>query len=303
MLEAKKNEFQGTLLILAASMLWAGGYLFRKTVLYGISPLLLTFLTSAIVAVTFSLIFRLSPRTALHAFWEHSWLYAALALTGVIGSTCMFIGLDELNLGVSVVLEKLQPIFTFLLAWLLLKERLSTRKIPFMIIAIVASYFVSIKDPFDFTFTGVSLRGIGAVILAAFTWSFTSVIGKKLTKVQPNAQIITLLRFTLGSIMLFPFFILRARLGLQIQADLYVLVVVALCALFSTGLGYLLFYRGLKSVTATVSGFLELVTPVVGAILGILFLHERFTVLQLVAALVLLTSIYQLCRPDGLKEA
>ena len=299
-----KAETHGAFLIIAASVLWAFGYLFRKTILYGISPLLLSFVTSCIVAIVFAFTFRFPPIEIIRAFRAHALAYMALALTGVvIGSTCMFIGLDHLDLGVTVILEKLQPVFTLLLATLFLRERTAKSKIPFMLIAVCASYFVSMKNPFDFTFATTSVRGIVAVVMAAFSWGLASVIGKHLTKVQPNAQMITLLRFALGAVMLLPVFIFRVPLGLRLQWDPYVVGVAALCAIFSTGLGYLLFYRGLRNVAATVSGFLELVTPVVGLILGMVFLREQLTVIQLVAAFALLWSIYLLCKPAAQRQA
>lgn len=287
----------GALLIVIASVLWAVGYLFRKTILYGISPLLLTFVTASVVTAVFALTFRLSPAEVVRAFKSNSLAYLSLALTGVvIGSTCMFIALDHLNLGVTVLLEKLQPVFTLLLASLFLRERTEKGKIPFMLLALLASYFVSMERPFDVTFSATSLRGVLAVFVAALSWGAASVIGKHLTKVQPKTEIITFLRFSLGALLLLPVFLLRDRLGLRLEPDPYVLSVAALCAVFSTGLGYLLFYRGLRTVTATVSGFLELVTPVVGLILGIVFLDEQITLVQLGAAATLLGAVYFLSR-------
>ena len=281
-------------------MLWAAGYLFRKTALYGISPLLLTFFTATIVAITFQCIFRYRLRDILRAFTAHPWLYFGLATTGVgIGTTCMFFALDHLDLGITVVLEKLQPVFTVLFASLYLGERISPRKLPWMGAALAASYFVSMKDPFDLTFAATSLVGVGAVVLAALSWGVSSVIGKQLTSVEPDARMVTLLRFALGSFIMLPFFLFRDALGLRLQLDAYVITVTALCAILSTGLGYLLFYRGLRGVSATLSGFLELVTPVVGVLLGVVFLGESLTVLQLLAAAGLLWAIAQLCKVEA----
>lgn len=287
----------GAPLVIAASLLWAAGYLFRKTALYGISPLLLTTITAWIVALTFITIFRFSFRTLLREFLSHYWLYLSLALTGVVfGTTAMFIALDRLDLGVTLVLEKLQPIFTLLLAALFIGERIAPRAIPWMFGAILCSYFVSAREPLSFGTVHSSSTGVIAVVIAAFSWGLSSVIGKRLTKVQPDPRLITLLRFLVGALVLTPCLFFQARLGLHLEPTPYVLSVTVLCALFSSGLGFLLFYRGLKGVTATQSGFLELVTPVFGVLLGITFLGEQLTLLQLIAAAALLTCIFQLCR-------
>ncbi len=293
-------ESKGALFIVSAAALWAAGYFFRKTILYGLSPLLLTFLTSAIVAIFLGLVFRFRPAHIFRCFSADPWRYFGLAFTGVVmGSTCMFIALDHLDLGLTVILEKLQPIFTLLLASLFLGERPSPSRRPWIFLALLASYFVSMRHPFDWTLQSTDPRGVIAVMLAAFFWAVASIIGKDLTTRQPDSRMITFLRFALGALLMLPIFFSREALHLRMQLDGYVFSVVVLCAVLSTGLGYLLFYSGLRTVTATVSGFLELVTPVVAVLLGVVFLGERYTIVQALAAITLLVAIYRITRPES----
>jgi drug/metabolite transporter (DMT)-like permease len=283
----------GVVPILAASTLWAFGFLARKVALRDISPVVLTAVTSAIVTLFMVVVFRINIRHLWGAFAKHWIRFAGLSLTGVaLGTTFMFVALDHLDLGVAASLEKLQPIFTAVLAALFLNERFPKKLIPYCLIAIVSSYFISSPDPFNFHATKTDWYGIWAVLGAAFSWAAAGVIGKSLTNSGLNSPEITTIRFLIGTILLAPLIATSQFVHFHISSSLYVWAIIIITAIFSTGLGYILFYKGLKHVDASTSAFLELITPVISLWLGLSFLNEKLSVTQLIAIPVLLYAIY-----------
>jgi len=284
---------KGVLPVFSASVLWAFGYLMRKIILHDISPVLLTELISAIAAFFMLVVCRPNLWKLWQSFAAHWQKFVMLALFGVVlGTTLMLVALDHLGLGIATLLEKLQPIFTTILAACFLKEHFPIRLIPYCAAAVVASYFISSPDPLRFDLPATDLSGIAAVLGTAFFWGVSSVIGKSLMTEQLISPEVAILRFLVGALLLIPFLPLVPALQLKVNFSPLIWTLIIGVAVVSTGVGYMLFYKGLKIVSASMSAFLELVTPVVSVLLGLIFLDEKLALTQIAAIPVLLYSIY-----------
>jgi drug/metabolite transporter (DMT)-like permease len=286
----------GVLPILGASTLWAFGYFIRKTLLKDVSAFALVWLTAVIVAVFMFFACRLNLKKVWKRYKAHKYSFIGLSVSGVLlGQTLMYVALDHLDLGVTTLLEKLQPIFTIWLAAMFLKEKLSTNLIPYCVLALVASYFISVPDPLGGGIFKADLVGLLAVAAAAFFWGISSTIGRSLAKVDIGAGEIAFLRFLIAAVISAPFFFLAEGADLSghhMSWQFWGLLFVA--AIGGTGCGYLLYYRGLKHVDAPTAGFLELITPVIALILGIVFLQERLSWTQWAAIPVMLFAIWRI---------
>ena len=67
---------------------------------------------------------------------------------------------------------------------------------------------------------------------------------------------------------------------------------------FLVGIGYVLYYEGLRRIKAAQAGSLELASPVFAAIFGGLFLGESMQSLQWVGIAILFPGIYLLSRRE-----
>ncbi len=287
----------GIVPILAASFLWAFVYFFRKTVLYGISAVLLVFANAMIGAIGLFLLCRLDIRESWKIFRSAPLKFLALGFTGVsIGTTLMTVGLDHLDLSVALVLEKLQPIFTLFLAAIFLGERTRRSEVPWVVIALVSSYFVTAKEPQLLQLKKSDIIGVSAICGAAFVWGVSGVIGRSLAKNAHDFRQLAFLRLVIGGIILLPVVCLTPAIDLRFQPDVYIVSVIVLSSIFGSAGGYMLYYQGLRHVPAAVASFLELVTPLVGIVLGIAFLGERLQLSQQIAIPVMLFAVYRLSR-------
>jgi drug/metabolite transporter (DMT)-like permease len=292
----KQYYIHGVLPILMASVLWALAYFARKIILHDITPLTLTFLTALITAIFLTLVLRPNPKNLWITFKAQKLKFIALALSGVVlGTTCMYIALDNLDLGLATVLEKLQPIFTLFLAAYFLREKLPRKILPYCVLAIISSVFIfNGTHTLETEITAQSFIGITAVLATAFFWATSGVLGRSLVLGGAPSRDVALLRFLLGSIFLLPLFLLQAPLDQSLVFLPLTWSVVIASAVFSTGCGYLLYYKGLGFVDASTSSFLELLTPVISVILGIAFLHETLSGIQVFFIGLLLFSIYKI---------
>ncbi|HVY12295.1 MAG TPA: DMT family transporter, partial [Alphaproteobacteria bacterium] len=202
---SKTHFLKGVLPILAASALWALGYFARKVLLRDIPPLTLIGLLSALVAVVSFFIFRLKLLQLWQRFKAFKYRFIALSLTGVfIGSTLMLVGLDHLDLGTATLLEKLEPVFTAILAAVFLREKLALKLIPYCVLAFVSSYFISVSHPFALHEAKLDVLGVPAVAGAAFFWGVSSVLGRALVVAGVSAAEMTFMRFAITGLLALP---------------------------------------------------------------------------------------------------
>ena len=257
--------------------------------------MLLVVLNSVIVAIAIVIVFRLRPKDLLASFRRHPLHYSSLAMLGVsIGTSLLFFGLRELDVGIATLLEKLQPVFVFVFAGIFLGEKLDRSKYPYIALALFSSYLLASKAPWKLSFEGYSTMGLLAVLGAAISWALCSVIGKSISDQSIPAVHITFHRFFFGAIFLSPTLLFKTELGLTVEWSVLLVVILVLTAIFSTAGGYILFYHGLRFTSASESALLELVTPVVAVMLGVSFLDEDLTVLQTSSAPLLLWSVYKI---------
>ena len=92
----------------------------------------------------------------------------------------MYVALDHLDLGIVTLLEKLQPLFTVIIARALLTEHYSAKMFPYFGLAIVGSGFICIPDPANILIAKMDLYGVCAVIGAALFFAISAVLGKSL---------------------------------------------------------------------------------------------------------------------------
>lgn len=285
----------GNFLILFASLLWGLAYFFRKLILNDIHPLLLTFFVSVIATVTLFVVGRARFRSLLALFWRKPWQCIGLSFFGnVLGTTLMFLGLHSLDLSTATLLEKVQPLFVLFLAAAVLKEKIDKQLIPFIVLALVSSFFISTKTPFDLHISRSELLGVVYVVLAAFSWAVSSILGKHLLFDGHEPLELGIMRFGIGGVFLIPFFVFAEQLSLFVTYSLFLIMVVVFTSIVCSGLGIALYYHGLKNTTVSIAAFLELMTPLSSILLGTLFLSEALAVTQIVATPFFLYSIYRI---------
>ena len=215
-------------------------------------------------------------------------------ISGMIGVTLFTAALaqvNDINYSVVALLQQTQPIFAVILAVLILKERLSPRFAALGVIALTAAYFLAFPE-FKPTFlgNGGELRAAMMALGAAAAWGSGTVLSKlMLSKLSyaatatlrfaitaPAALIVTVLTgqtYSLGAITLN-----------QWGMILFLAVVGGIAS-------FMLYYKGLQHTQAKVSTFAEMTYPVTAAFIGFAFLGERLTVIQLLAAVILISDV------------
>jgi drug/metabolite transporter (DMT)-like permease len=223
-------------------------------------------------------------------------VFAYLGLFGVtINQFCFTLGLRYTNVTHSSIIVGLAPIYTLTLAVLFRVERLTFAKASGMAIAftgvalLASSAGISHHSP---TLLGDAITMGGSLGFAMYV-----VLGKRVAA-RYNPLTTTTWNFIFGALLLLPVAILQAR-AIGFPQNLRIIPWQAWLAIFYTGLfsstlAYLFYFWLLRYLEASQLAAFSYVLPVSASGLGILFLGERGTWLELLGALLALLGLYRI---------
>jgi drug/metabolite transporter (DMT)-like permease len=293
----------GPLLVALAAILWATDALVRYPLIHaGIDPTFVVFFDHLLAVLLLSPYMLLRHRRTLTKVSVPQWIGLFLLGGGASAlATVLFTAsFRYVNPSVSILLQKLQPVFVVMLASIFLGERPKRSFWIWAPLALAAGLAISFPD-FNFSFlTGSTLESKGSLyaLAAAGLWGLATVVGKGVVSKLPP-MVVTYWRFVFGLITL-GFMLAYAGTGASfeqlgnpatLKSLLYVALVPGLLAL-------ILYYQGMVRTTASKTTFMELLFPVTAVTLNTIFLKSPLLPIQGAAALLLLFAITQISIAD-----
>jgi drug/metabolite transporter (DMT)-like permease len=282
-----------TLFPLAAAALWGGMYVVSAWGFSRVPPVTLGFLRVALGAAALLVVVRLRGHAPLsRADWR-----AACVLGGWVALTIVtqFLGTAWTNASQGSLLTVLTPVFTVLLGWTVLDERVTRRKGAGMALAVVGTLVVlsgqhRVRD----AFRGVDLAGVGALLVASAAWAAYTVYGAPFVRRHSAlvaATYSTLLAVPLLAVAAGVELAVLGRALVTLPTDIGVVAAVCYLGLASTAGAWYLWYKGLERVDAGTVAVFFFAQPVVGTALGVLFLNETVGVPFVVGGVVMATGV------------
>jgi len=258
-------------------------------------------LTSAQIVLIEHLI--LSLVLVVPVWWMRSqWLalnrkqWAALLGIGwggsALGTICFTEAIKIGNPTTAALLQKTQPIFAALLAWLLLGEPLGRRFWICMSVALCGAYALN----FGLAAPGAGIDGQAALLAmtAAALWGASTVLGRFALK-SLSFFALTALRILVAT----PFLMaLNGAPALSVPLHFRQLSQLALLALVPGLLALLIYYRGLSHARASRAAVAELSFAGTATVLNWIFLGARTSAIQLAGFAVLWAAILNLNRRE-----
>jgi drug/metabolite transporter (DMT)-like permease len=193
----------------------------------------------------------------------------------------------------AIIVPGLAPVFTALLAWPLLGERIGRWGAAGLVLAFAG--LVLVVNP------GGSLerdRALGALLFVggAVCWSVYSVIGRPATaRFGPVAA--TLYATTTGTLMLVPFSFAGGGWGELAGADGAAWASVLYLAVFGTVLGFVFFYEGISRIGASRAIAFALLVPIFGVLGSVLILGESLAATTLAGGIAIVLGLWLVQRP------
>jgi len=273
----------GILCGLGAASIWGGMYVVSKVVLDIIPPFSLVSLRLLLGALTLAivLVIRGFPTLTRRQIWQ----ILGVGFVGYgISLSLQFLGTKLSSAANGSLVTSATPAFVLILAWLLLKEKITARRLLALLLA--TSGVVAVIDPRSAQLNPDLFAGNLLLLGAALTWALYSVLVRKVTQAL-DVLPFSLIAFLGGLPVALPAGAWELKtIGIG-EISLGVIGGVLFLGIISTALAMVLWNSAFILVDANLASLTFFAQPVVGTLLGWLFLGEKITTLFLVGGILI----------------
>ena len=285
-----------SLLIALAAFLWATDSLLRLPLTRELSAatiVMLEHLLAMVIVVPW--LFKFWPnikKLTARQWWGIGFVAVLASALATMAFTASF---KYVSPSVSILLQKMQPLVTFAVASLWLRESWPRHFWRYAAIALAGGYLISFPALIpDLRLYSNGAMGVGLALLAAALWGSATVVGRSLLRDLPP-NFLTTMRFAVA----LPFLVGWWFVGGGAAADLanlnwrdifYVTII-----MIGPGFGAMwIYYKGLSVTRASVSAILELAWPLAAVVLNWVFLQQTLNYVQLLGGVILIFATTKL---------
>ena len=282
-----RNLVIGSFLLSLAGAIWGGMFIAVRIAVAVIPPIELVWMRfgTALIALLCIMFFTKQSFKIERKDWKHLFIvsFSGYLLSIVVQET----GTMLTSAQTGALVTAATPAFMVIFGCFLLHERLTLGRVLSVILATAGVLLIT----FDPENVKVTPLGCLCLVAAAVTWAYMSVVLKFLSKYSPIAITFYAVFFS---------FITLTPLGmhwLMSEADVAKLIEpkIILCILYlgliSTTAGFILWNKGLTYMDAAIGGLFMFFQPIVGTLLGWLFLDEEITLLFWIGFLLIAVGI------------
>ncbi|EEK78070.1 EamA/RhaT family transporter [Bacillus cereus] len=286
-----KQTILGAICLSLAASIWGGMYVVSKYVLDFIPPLTLVWLRFIIAFVVLYAILKITEKKQQKkaTISKKDWLlFAWIGFIGYfISITCQFIGTKLSDAHTGSLVTSATPAFMVIFAALILKEKLTARR---LLSTIIATIGVIIVIGWDIE---IGSYFIGTIILvgAAITWALLSIY-VKIASARFSSLIITTYAIFFSLFFITPFMIWEFQSNLIEHMNMYVLLGVLYLGIVSTAGAFFLWNKGLELMDASIGSLFFFFQPIVGSLLGWLLLNETLNSNFFIGGILIICSVF-----------
>lgn len=267
------------LMAVAVAIIWGLGLVVAKAAMGHFPPILLMALRFTLTAACLMWFFRPPWPLLKDIFWVG-------LVSATIQYSLTFTGLAGIDVSTAAILVQLEVPFGILLAWLVLRDRITPRQLAGMVLAF-AGVVCIVGEP---RLSG-NLIHVALVIGGAFTWAVGQIMIKRLGEVGGFVLITWVAVMATPQLFIASWLLESDHLAAIRSASLEIWAAVGYLGVVMTALGYALWYRllGLYPVSRVMPFLLLL--PLISVAGGIIFLGESLTVKVIIGGLCILAGI------------
>ena len=261
-------------MLLILSVLWGGSFFFIGVAVKELPPLTIVTLRVVIASIVlWVVLFFLGYRIPTSLKVWSSFLFMGV-INNVVPFSLIVWGQTHIESGLASILNATTPLFTVIVAGLLLAdERITSSKLIGVMLGFAG--VVVLIGPSSLKDMGVNTLAQLAMLGAAVSYSFAAVYGRRFKIMGINPMIISAGQLTVSSILLIPLTLLIEKpFQLALPSTEVWLAIIGL-ATFSTSLAYILYFRILSSSGSTNISLVTFLVPITAILLGFVVLGER----------------------------
>lgn len=272
-------------MLILLSMLWGGSFFFVGIVVTELPLLTIVTLRVGIAAMTLwviALMIGLRPPKKL-SVWG-AFLGMGL-LNNVFPFALIVWGQTQIASGLASILNAATPIFTVVVAGLLLSDE---RPTPLKLAGVAVGFIgVVVMIGLPALSGNGSLPAQLAVIAAALSYAFAGVYGRRFKAMGINPIITAAGQVTASTLVLFPIALIVDGQFDVVGISLETWSAIAGLAVLSTAIAYVIYFKILELAGATNVLLVTLLVPVSAILLGSLYLNESLETIHFVGMLLI----------------
>jgi len=272
------TNVQFILMMTCCVVVWALAFPFISIALRELSYINLTIMRFLVVCIVFIIILLVQSKRFSHLQKRDIFPIFVLGFSGVmvyhlgLNYSEQYISASTASLFIATI-----PLFIVLLAVVFLHEKLTVKKTIGIILALFGVIVISAWGKQDATLEIHYISGAIAVLVAAIMGAVYTIAGKKLLE-RYSPLSLTIYAMLLGSLGLIPF--ITPSLVHEVTAlSLNTWVAVLFLGVFSTVIGYAIWYVALEMKTASDLSVYLYCIPVLSTAISYVFLGEQITLL------------------------
>lgn len=278
-----KSPLFGLVAGLSAASIWGGMYVVSKAVMAVLPPYLLLTLRLLLGIATLSLVvlFAGGLKVTRRQFWQIFWV-------GFVGYGVsvglQFVGTNLSTASNGALVTSATPAFVLVFAALLLGERITGRRLLALLVASLG--VLAVIDPRTAQLSSGLFLGNLALVGAALTWALYSVLVRKVTR-SLDVLPVSLIAFAGGLPVSVPLGMWETGAQGIGPVTPGVVAGVLFIGVISTALAMYLWNSAFAILDAGVASLTFFAQPVVGTVLGAIFLGETITPLFLLGGVLI----------------
>ncbi len=268
--------------------IWGLSYVWIKVVLQYYNPITMVFLRFAISFILLFIIIKLFKKSEkIHS--KDYWLFIVSALFNpFFYFLCESYGLKYVSSTISAVIIATIPVFTPIIAYYSLKEKLSFLNIFGLLISFLGIIIMLVNKDLSLN---ASPKGILFLFLAVITAIIFSVMLKKLTVNYSPLTIITYLN-ALGAIYFLPLFLIfDFNHFISIKPNFELILSLLQLAVFASSLAYVFYTIAIKNLGVSKANMYANLIPVFTAITSYFVLSELFNLNKIIGMIIVISGV------------
>ena len=223
----------------------------------------------------------------------------SLSLLGgimIVSATSLMIGLNFTTAINASIINGIQPVFTVLLAMLILHDRLRLSQSCGVALGLIGVTAMITRMELEPSLLRMQFNaGDFLILLGSIGYSLYAINLRKIPDTLSPSVALFMIIVT-GCVIVLPFYVIESLVYKPVPISATAIYAIGAMSLVSTVLGTLMWNRGNQLIGPSRAGMFINLIPVFAAVMAILFLGERLHLYHVVCALLIGIGIYMVLR-------
>ncbi len=270
-------------LLICLSLIWGSQFMFIAMLTHDADPFFISFVKALLGAIFLMILSLLLKRKDYKKQWK---LYILIALFEVvIPFVLIAFGQKFVDSGVTSVIMALVPVFTLLILFLFTSKKMNFYEVVSVILGFTGVIVIS-WSPKEFNMHTV--LGLLCLLLAAVSFSISLVLMQKLISPTPILHMRNILGIASICLLIVLFFIPNS---FEFQFNVKQWIALVILGVMHSAVAFVIYNILVNKYDPLLASFTNYLVPIVGLLLGLLFLKETISLVVLIGIVMIFISL------------